>query len=145
MSSKIERNRIEKNKIRNINLRGDWVEMQFMARATRHGLTPTKPFGPAHAYDFIVEYNGRFARVQVKGTEAFNGWAFNVGTKARAGSKPYAARAFEFFAFYVVPYDVWYIIPKRATKHAKCRLALRPHVLRSRYAEYMEAWDLLKK
>ena len=121
------------------------MEMQFMARATRQGLTVTKPFGPAHAYDFIVEHEGRFARVQVKGTAAFNGTAYNVSTKSRAGAAPYAEDAFEFFAFFVVPMDVWYIIPKGATKHAKCRVALRPQALGSRYNRYMEAWDLLKQ
>ena len=91
-----------------------------------------------------MEYCGRFARVQVKGTAVFNGTSFNVSTRARQGGKPYAADAFEFFAFYIVPMNVWYIVPKQVADHGKCRLALRPHVLKSRYAGYMEAWELMK-
>jgi hypothetical protein len=131
--------------MQNISLRGDWVEMQFMSRAAQHGIVASRPFGSAHSYDFIVEYKGKFARVQVKGTAAFNGTAYNVGARARAGAKPYAPDAFEFYAFMVVPLNIWYIIPKNKVKPTQCRIALRPHVLRSRYAQNMEAWELLKQ
>jgi hypothetical protein len=125
-------------------LRGEWVEMQFQARGTQHELTVCRPYGHCHSYDFIVEYRGRFARVQVKGTATFNGTSFVVSTRSRQGSKPYARDAFEFFAFYIVPMNVWYIIPKSVADHGTCHLALRPHVLQSRYANYMEAWELMK-
>src|SRR5438552_12970322 len=48
--------------------RGEWVELQFMARAAAHGLTVSKPWGDSARYDFIVEQRGRFRRVQVKST-----------------------------------------------------------------------------
>src|SRR2546423_10400572 len=48
--------------------RGEWVELQFMARAAHHGLTVSKPWGDTARYDFIVEHRGRFQRVQVKST-----------------------------------------------------------------------------
>jgi hypothetical protein len=42
--------------------------------------------------------------------------------------------------------NVWYIIPKSVADRTgtKCRLALRPHVLKSRYNQYLENWELLK-
>ena len=48
--------------------RGEWVELQFVARAAHHGLTVSKPWGDTARYDFIVEHGGRFQRVQVKST-----------------------------------------------------------------------------
>ena len=129
----------------NFIVRGEWVEMQFMAKATRHGVVVARPFGDRHAYDFIVEYKGRFARVQVKGTAAFTGTAYTVATTARDGSPRYKENAFEFFAFFIVPLDVWYIIPKRAVRRAKKRVSLRPMAMTSRYAPFMEGWDLLKQ
>ena len=47
-------------------LRGEWAELRFMARAAEHGLCIAKPWGDMARYDFAVEHNGRFLRVQVK-------------------------------------------------------------------------------
>ena len=55
-------------KIKHPKRRGEWAEMRFMAMAAENGLEVTKPFGEMARYDFIVEYQGRFARVQVKST-----------------------------------------------------------------------------
>jgi len=40
---------------KNFKQRGEWVEMLFMARASREGLQVSKPYGESAAYDFIVE------------------------------------------------------------------------------------------
>src|SRR6266545_6704869 len=54
--------------IRHPKKRGEWVEMQFMARAAAHGFTVSKPWGDSARYDFAIEHNGVFHRVQVKST-----------------------------------------------------------------------------
>ena len=54
--------------IENPKKRGEWVELQFLARATAHGLTVSKPWGESNAYDCVVESHGKFHRVQVKST-----------------------------------------------------------------------------
>ncbi len=48
--------------------RGEWAEMRFMARAAEHGFRVSKPWGESSRYDFAVEANGRFLRIQVKST-----------------------------------------------------------------------------
>jgi hypothetical protein len=48
--------------------RGEWGELCFMARAAEHGLRVTKPWGESAPYDFAIEHNGHFLRVQVKCT-----------------------------------------------------------------------------
>ena len=55
-------------KIKHPKRRGEWAEMRFMAMAAENGLEVTKPFGEMARYDFIVEHEGKFARVQVKST-----------------------------------------------------------------------------
>jgi len=50
--------------------RGEWAELRFMARAAEHGLCVTKPWGDSARYDFAVEHNGHFLRVQVKSTKS---------------------------------------------------------------------------
>jgi hypothetical protein len=61
--------------------RGEWAEMRFMARAAEHRLCVAKPWGDMAPYDFAVEHNGRFLRVQEKCTRwlphpsrFFEGW-----------------------------------------------------------------------
>ena len=49
-------------------LRGEWMELLFMTRATEHGLRVMRPWGDSSRYDFVVETGGRFLRVQVKST-----------------------------------------------------------------------------
>ena len=80
--------------------RGEWAEMRFMARAAEHGLHITKPWGDSRRYDFVVEYNGRFQRVQVKSTSRKRG-NYYVCT-ARSGNKPYCQDQVDFIAMYVI-------------------------------------------
>ena len=49
--------------------RGEWAELRFMARAAEHGLCITKPWGEMSHYDFAIEHEGHFVRVQVKSTK----------------------------------------------------------------------------
>ena len=48
----------------------------------------------------------------------------------------------DFFAAYVIPTDTWYILPIRATHHQPT-IVLSPHLKKSKYAPYEEAWHLL--
>src|SRR5436189_6394859 len=48
--------------------RGEWAELRFMACVAENGLRVTKPWGDCSSYDFAVEHNGHFLRVQVKST-----------------------------------------------------------------------------
>src|SRR5256886_12840991 len=55
-------------KIKHPKLRGEWAELRFMRCAAEHGLCVTKPWGETARYDFAVEHEGHFVRVQVKST-----------------------------------------------------------------------------
>jgi hypothetical protein len=134
--------------IRHPKRRGEWVELQFMARAANHGLTISKPWGDAR-YDFIVEARGVFRRVQVKSTTFRPRQAsYMCNTRSRPtgrsrNGKLYKKCEIDFLAFYVVPEDVWYIVPMAEFHNANAYLD--PHNPRNRYFPFMEAWHLLKR
>lgn len=132
--------------------RGEWVELQFMARAASHGLIVSKPWGDSARYDFIVEHRGRFLRVQVKSTlqRAQRGrGAYLCNTVSRnlreVRGRSYTRNQIDFFAFYVIPEDIWYIVPMADVRRARYAVFLNPHEPRNRYFPYMEAWHLLRK
>lgn len=122
--------------------RGEWAEMRFMARAAEHGLHITKPWGDSRRYDFVVEYNGRFQRVQVKSTSRKRGHYYVCS--ARGGNKPYCQDEIDFIAMYVIAKDVWYIIPIQAVGRSRTALILSPARKTAKYAPFKEAWHLLR-
>jgi hypothetical protein len=122
-----------------------------MAKAAELGFKQSRPWGDSATYDVVIELKGRFVRVQVKSTMC----------KAR-GRKPHYAQGtfvanmrhisvrryqhsdFDYLAVYVIPKDVWYIIPSTITAR---RAAIRvvPGDDRNRYERYREAWHLLRE
>ena len=127
---------------------GEWVELQFIARASAQGLTVSKPWGDSVQYDFAVELGGRFHRVQVKGTASNDGTSYICNTTCSTPKKTMRARRkythdeVDFFAILIIPDDAWYIIPVKT--EVRSRFCLAPRNPRNRYFRYLEAWDLLK-
>src|SRR3989442_499416 len=122
--------------------RGEWAELRFMARAAEHGLCVTKPWGDSARYDFAVEHNGHFLRVQVKSTKSkqYNSYACNLRTTSH---QAYTKDEVDFIAAYVIPRDVRYIIPIEVATNSSSNLILSPHLPNSKYDRYKEAWHLL--
>jgi hypothetical protein len=123
-------------------LRGEWAELRFMARAAEHGLSVSKPFGDSQRYDVTVESKGHFLRIQVKCTRARCGKGY-VCTFIRTGMTPYTRDDLDFFAIYVIPVDVWYIVPAEVATRYKHNILLSPQLKGHKYEPYMEAWGLL--
>ena len=121
--------------------RGEWAEMCFMAQATAHGLCVTKPYGDSRHYDFAIEHQGKFLRVQVKSTKCRrkDRYSCNVLTSR----KPYKTSQIDFVAAYVIPSDIWYIVPVRAFRGLQY-ISLSPDMKVSKYGRYREAWHLLR-
>ncbi|MGH9515527.1 MAG: group I intron-associated PD-(D/E)XK endonuclease [Terriglobales bacterium] len=125
---------------KNCKQRGEWVEMVFMARASREGLQVSKPYGDSAAYDFIVESGSRCLRIQVKSTRSRFQQGFRCNLRASM-SRRYKLDSFDFAAIHVIPLDVWFIIPGIMVKLG---ILLTPGAPSSKYYEYEEAWHLLK-
>jgi hypothetical protein len=130
--------------------RGEWVELQFMARAVRNGFKVSKPWGDSSAYDVGIESGERILRVQVKSTDCRTQYGYLCQFKPSAGSKPYTLKQVDFFAAYVIPKDVWYLIPAavllggKKQKKAMTILPEKPrHPERYKCEEYREGWELM--
>jgi hypothetical protein len=132
----------EKKIIEDKKLRGEWAESVFMATANQHGLPVSKPWGEMCSYDFVIGKTGRFVSVQVKSTlsKEKNGYECSV----RGGHQAYPAGSFDFLAAYVVPEDVWYIIPAKLIHGKEC-VTLFPNSPTAKYEPYREAWELLRE
>jgi hypothetical protein len=128
-------------KIKHAKLRGEWAEMCFMTRAAEHGLSVTRPWGEMSRYDFAVEYQGRFVRVQVKSTMFLDRGGYVVSVRGWSGK--YTGDPFDFLAAYVIPLDIWYILPAESFK-MQGTVGLYPKLKKSKYGMYKEAWDLLR-
>jgi hypothetical protein len=129
--------------------RGEWVELRFMAQALRHGFKVLKPWGDSSAYDVAVESGCRVLRVQVKSTDCRTQYGYLCQFKPNCHSQPYTLKQLDFFAAYVIPEDVWYVIPATVLlcgqqKKALTLLPRKPrHPERYQYEGYREAWPLL--
>ncbi len=109
----------------------------------RHGLRVSKPWGDSARYDFAVEHRGKFLRVQVKSTIARFCDGYVCSLKSSRGQH-YTRKQADFFAVYVIPEDVWYILPAKVAVALKGHFMLAPQRKGQKYEPYMEAWDLLR-
>ena len=128
-------------KPRHCKLRGEVAELRFMARAADNGLRVIKPWGDSSRYDFVVEQGGKFLRIQVKSTSSRlgNTYACHLSRDPR---KHYTKEDIDIIAAYIIPRDIWYIVPVEMT--GKSTLVLSPDKDDSKHARYKEAWHLLR-
>jgi hypothetical protein len=88
-----------------------------------------------------VEHEGHFVRVQVKSTMFMDRGGYSCTVRGCRG--PYEGDPFDFVAAYLIPLDLWYIIPAE-----KCQgqgsIALYPRLKKSKYGVYKGAWHLLR-
>ena len=105
------------------------------------GLNVSRPHGDSASYDVAVEQNGRFLRIQVKSTRYQKAGSFMCNI-VRAQQERYSPGMLDFFAVYLVPLDLWYVIPFAVVKDIKT-LTLIPRT-GYKFSQYMEAWHLLR-
>lgn len=122
--------------------RGEWGESVFMMRAVEHGLAVSRPWGESNSFDFVVGKPGRFASVQVKTTTVKNGGGYVCAI--RQNNAKYARGSFDFVASYVIPEDLWYIIPAKKVA-GMGYVTLCSNSEDAKFEEYREAWHLLRE
>jgi PD-(D/E)XK endonuclease len=140
-------------RFKNYKERGEWVELQFMAKAARHCLAVVKPWGDTRSYDVGVEHAGSFLRVQVKSTTARSGCGYTCAFVPHQQRKSdYSLDEIDLFAAYVIPEDVWYLIPaavllgkRRKSTAVMCPVSPSRKTTIYQYERYREAWNLLTK
>jgi hypothetical protein len=126
--------------------RGEWAELQFMAKAAKLGLQVSKPWGELSRYDMVIQTGSRFVSVQVKSTiNRSPEGGYICGVRPNPTGRPYDPGEFDFLAAYIITKDVWYIIPaKLIIRRTTVAIRLYPSRPNSKYAPYKEAWHLLR-
>jgi hypothetical protein len=131
-----------RTRIRNCKKRGEWAELCFAERAMREGLRLARPWGESCGYDFVVDRGAQgMARVQVKSTMFREGSGYSCTLKDSKG--PYKKNKFDYVAAYVIPEDVWFILPEKKVR-GMWSVGLYPGLERAKYKAYQEAWGMLR-
>lgn len=130
---------------RNAKERGEWAEVRFLARATELRFRVAKLWGESAPYDLMVEQEGRAFRVQVKSTMR----------RPKSGAYPchlpagkrleHVLEEIDFVAAYIIPLDLWYVIPAGVVAKLKGAIWLSPWKRQGKYERYLEAWHLLRR
>jgi Pyruvate/2-oxoacid:ferredoxin oxidoreductase delta subunit len=116
---------------------GEAAEAAFLAKATRLGFGVAKTWGDSERYDFILDSGQKLWRIQVKSCRHFRSY-YKVTT--RGATQPYTAEQIDFIAIYIVPENLWYVIPISLAA-SRDRLYVSPNrALHSKYEKYREAW-----
>ena len=123
--------------------RGQWVELLFMARAAQYGLGVAKPLGDWEYYDAAVQHRGRFLSVQVKSVMYREHRSYQVNVIAGRNHRLYPTNRLDYFAIYLIPHDLWYIIPYSIIGRKYTSITLAPDMKGHKYERYKEAWHLL--
>lgn len=134
----------ESGDMKNRKRRGEWAELRFMADAAQRGLRVSKPWGDSEHYDVGVEHNGQYQRVQIKSVLHRVGPAYRCSIRTSSLAHPYKLSEVDFFAVYLIPEGIWYILPAHVVLVGDNRtLSLTPSRPGRRYESYKEAWHLL--
>jgi len=129
--------------------RGEWAELRFMAKAAELGFRLTKPWGDSAPFDVVLWQGHHFIRIQVKSTmckararKPHHQQGAYTANMRHISARRYRKSDFDFVVVYVIPLDLWYILPSKvATNRTAVRVV--PGDKRNRYERYNGAWHLL--
>jgi hypothetical protein len=118
--------------------KGDIVEAKFLAKASSLGFGVARPWA-VERYDFVLDSGYGFWRVQVKSNRgrADGAYMVNVSGYKRVA---YTENDIDFLVAYLVPEDLWYIVPIKKFI-GKATLFFYPRGRgTSPWEKYREAW-----
>jgi hypothetical protein len=124
------------------NNQGDLAETSFIVEAYKRGWQISIPFSNSSSYDLILDSGEFLYKIQIKSCGylrkrvTINDKHYRVNISNLNGK-------YDFLAVYIIPEELWYIIPVDIIDSKY--LSLYPHVenSRSKYNHYKEAWDLI--
>lgn len=116
---------------------GEAAEAAFLAKATSLGFGVAKTWGDSERYDFILDSGQMLWRVQVKSCRYFRS-CYHLAT--RGATRAYTADEVDFIVAYIVPENLWYVIPISLAA-SRDRIYVSPNrTLHSENEKYREAW-----
>ena len=129
---------------------GNIGEAAFILKATKLNFDVSIPFNKNSPYDVLLDNGKRLLRIQIKTTSQtftlqrnkrnYNCFKF-IPTHGRKSKELYKNNSIDFFAFYIICKNTFYIMPCDAvkTKTIKFYTDKKDHV----FNEYKENWLLL--
>jgi len=124
--------------------KGELGELAFVHKAASLGFGVAKPHGENEPYDFILDSGKRLWRVQVKSIfSLFRDGYRTVGQ--RSNHDIYKIDEIDFFVAYIVPRDIWYVIPSSHLPASRA-LAFYPSGCKrggGHFECWREAWHLM--
>lgn len=120
------------------------AEAAFLLKASSLGFSVAKPWGESDRYDFLLDNGCRTWRIQVKSahTSAVNGYTFHACGNVQ--NRRYTPRDIDFIVGYVVPDDVWYVLPiELFAKIGTVKVFPSSRRRMSKFEKYREAWCFL--
>ena len=121
--------------------RGDIAELEFVIKAIQNNLQVSKPLMGFLHYDYIVDCFGQLARVQVKATSRYE-YGYKVAVSYGATKIPYSPNEIDYFAIYIVPEKIWYLIPVDVLGGTK-NITLQPDSEKCKFSKYKENWNII--
>lgn len=120
--------------------RGEMAESEFLNKAVRMGFGVAKPWGESDRYDFVVDSGTRLWRVQIKSAYSRTKSGYRIHCCGRSGIA-YTPAELDVIVAYIVPEEVWYVIPVEALQ-GTTEIGFFPESprRRSRFEKYREAW-----
>ena len=123
---------------------GELAELVFAQRAVELGMRVSKPWGESSPYDYVVDWQGRLQRVQVKSVGVEQQGAYRVGTgSGRSSKRAYTAKEIDVLAAYVIPENTWYLIPVAAFTPVKTIHLCPGRRSKRKFERFREAWRVL--
>ena len=129
---------------KNAKQKGELAELAFMYKAAGLGFGVAKPYGDSERFDFILSFGKQLWRVQVKSTSRPYRSGYQIQARGTKRQARYTRDEIDFLVAYIVPEDVWYVVPVVALETTA--LFLRPSGCDGgcHYEEYREAWHLMR-
>jgi hypothetical protein len=124
---------------------GELAELVFAQRAAELGLRVSKPYGESSAYDFIVDNKGVLTRVQVKSVGVAEDGVYRVGSgNGHSSKRGYTRKEIDVLAAFVIPENVWYLIPVSAFSPVKSIHLCPARKSKRKFERFREAWEVLR-
>lgn len=124
--------------------RGELSELAFFYKAASLGFGVAKPWGDSERYDFILDSGQRLWRVQVKSGSHHHNRRYGLhGMCGNRGQTQYTSAEIDFLAGYLIPLDIWYIIPVDKIQNRWLLFFPYGGARCGHYEQYREAWGLM--
>jgi len=128
-------------------LRGELGELDFLRKAMGMGMLVSKPWGDSYRYDFVVDWEGRLSRTQVRSTEyrsGLRGYAVHASVFVGKQAVPLTTKDIDVLVAFISARDIWYVLPVRAFS-PRLSLCFYPDgsTKGALFEKYREAWWIM--